>query len=60
MTYTLMMAKNLLGRLLLKDKSRHPDAYQHIEHSEKLAKILPYWWGDMDHLYVQQWVGIGS
>ena len=53
MSYTLMMGKNLLGRLLLASgEKRKDEAHQHLSQSEKLANILPHWWADLDHLYI--------
>ena len=53
MNYTLMMGKNMLGRPLTRDEKRKEEAYQHLSQSEKLAKILPHWWGDHEHVYIQ-------
>lgn len=51
--YSLVMAKNLYGRLLLKDPKRGNEATRQLKESEDLAKTLPYWWNHADHVFVQ-------
>lgn len=48
-----MMGKNLLGRMLMRNEKRKDEAIQHLQQSERLAKILPHWWADLEHIYIQ-------
>ena len=52
MTYTLVLAKNLLGRLLLRS-DRKDKGMLHLQQSEKLAAILPFWWQHSEHLILE-------
>jgi predicted Zn-dependent protease len=47
------MAKSLLGKMLMAS-GRSKDAVQHLKHSESMAKQLPYWWDDLDHIYTHK------
>ena len=51
--FTLVMAKSLLGKMLMAS-GRSKEAVQHLKHSESLAKQLPYWWDDLDHIYTHK------
>lgn len=50
LSYSLVMAKNLYGKLLLRDKARLKEATMLLKDSEELASALPHWWDDLDHI----------
>ena len=53
--FSLVMAKHLYGRLLIRDKSRQDLARTHLQQSEGLAAQLPFWWEKLDHVVLSGW-----
>ena len=54
--YSLLMAKNMYGRFLMRDPERQEEAKKQIMHSEALAKKLPFWWGTLESTYLSDFI----
>lgn len=51
--YSMVMAKSMYGRLLMRDPKREKEAIDHLKQSESLANKIPFWWNHLDHIYIQ-------
>ena len=50
--FSLVMAKNLYARMLLRDKQRQEEAYMHLQQADSLARNLPFWWDSLEHVII--------
>jgi len=50
--FSLVMAKNMYGRLLIRDPKRKEAGVLHLQQSESLARNMPHWWDHLDHIIV--------
>jgi len=53
-SFTKVMAMNLFGRLLLKNKKREQEGVQMLKLSEDIAKRLPFWYDKIDYIYIPE------
>lgn len=51
--YKLMMAYNLLGRMLMRTPGREMDGVEYVKESEGLREAIPYWWDTLEVLYLR-------
>lgn len=51
-SYTYVMALNLYGRLIMKNRMREHEAAKILKKSEQIGKQLPYWYDKIEHLYI--------
>ena len=52
--FSLVMALNLLGRILLADPLSREEANAYLRQSETLSRQMPFWYDSIDCIYLSE------